>query len=65
MERRATAPGSNVPESEIHSPFFEACVLEKFGTAPFPPVSEGFTVKFELRVRVDPGGGFGGESPEP
>ncbi|MFL5321726.1 MAG: AgmX/PglI C-terminal domain-containing protein [Myxococcaceae bacterium] len=49
-----------VPESELHSPFFEACVLEKVGHADFPPPDGNGTIKVRYPFHFDPGGGFGG-----
>lgn len=54
-----------VPESEIRSPFFEACVLEKVGNAEFPEPFDGGVVKVTYPFHFDPGGGFGqGKRPE-
>ncbi len=50
-----------VPDSELHSPFFEACVLEAMAGADFPEPPNGETVRISYPVHFDPGGGWGGQ----
>jgi hypothetical protein len=50
--------------SETHSPFFEACVLQKLAGARFPSPGPEGTLTVRYPFNFDPGGGFGG-SPAP
>lgn len=50
-----------VPESEIRSPFFEQCILQKIAGADFPAPLEGGTTKVTYPFHFDPGGGWGGD----
>ncbi len=57
---RGRIVSGEVPETELNSPFFEACVLEQVVGAEFPaPTGEG-QVKVRYPFTFDPGGGFGG-----
>jgi hypothetical protein len=51
-----------VPETETHSPFFEACVLARVRGAKFPSPEGDGHVKVRYPFQFDPGGGFGGGS---
>lgn len=49
-----------VKDSEVQSPFFEACVLKEIGGQVFEAPEGGGSVRVTYPFNFDPGGGFGG-----
>ncbi len=53
----------DVVDTELHSPFFEACLLATVAGAAFPNPEGGGSVSVTYPFTFDPGGGFGGGAP--
>lgn len=60
-EGRGVVKQGTVADSEVASPFFEACVLQKVSGLDAPAPEGGGVVKVRYPFTFDPGGGFGGE----
>jgi RNA polymerase sigma factor (sigma-70 family) len=54
----------DVVETEAHSPLFESCLLAKVAGAAFPNPEGGGAVTVTYPFNFDPGGGFGGTTPQ-